>query len=301
MECPKCGTSQSDGNQECSVCGVVFERLRLAQERALLQRRTASSVPVPVQQSGIPTWLVVTAFVIVIAVGTTWTMKRRAERAAMPVKPNETAEKIKAAMTIVAAARGKTLPSAPTGPGVPRPQMAEVASSISMKTGPVTWPEGLTERHVRDTLERCPGLSAESNLPIPKVFPREMKPMVLSKFKWLDGAINAGYITLDELDDYLAIRITPTGRARMRLNDMGNMYELAMGRQRISAIRGVEPIRGGARVQYTWHYEGGAGLDHLIGGPEQFTGEALFDQAGGAWTVENATIGSGEWKTSVCD
>ncbi|HEX7807220.1 MAG TPA: hypothetical protein VF608_00780, partial [Thermoanaerobaculia bacterium] len=59
MDCPKCGTSQDAGREECVSCGIFFERWRRVQDQAILQRRTAQNTPLPViEQGGMPKWMV---------------------------------------------------------------------------------------------------------------------------------------------------------------------------------------------------------------------------------------------------
>lgn len=304
MDCPKCGTPHDDGIEECSACGVVFERWRAAQERAILQRHVTRSQPLVVPQRGVPMWMIAAGLVVAVLLGTAWTAKSRAARVRREAEAknlvNEINNKVVAARMAAAAAsaraQGREMPSMADQRGL---ALAASASATTLR-----WPDGLHEADAREMLERCSAFTVPYDIAMPKIFPRAMRNEMLSDVPWLSRAIRNGYATLDETSesgrDAIVVKISPTAWSQLPITDVGNMYQLRMGRPRVTGFTGLTKSSDVAHADFAWTYESGKGAA-LIADRDQYVGQATFNRTGSAWSIKKATMGSGQWTTPACD
>jgi hypothetical protein len=303
MDCPKCGTPHDDGIEECSACGVVFERWRAAQERAILQRHVTRSQPLVVPQRGVPLWMIAVGLVMAVLLGTAWTAKSRAARQRRDAEAknlvNEINNKVVAAAMRAAAASARA-----QGRDLTAAEQRGLAFATSANATTLQWPDGLNETSAREMLERCSSFTVPYDIAMPKIFPRSMRSEMLRDFVWLGRAIRNGYATLDETSesgrDAIVVKISPTAWAQLPITDVGNMYQLRMGRPRITEFTSLTKSSDVAHADFAWTYESGKGAA-LIADRDQYVGNVTFNRTGSAWSVKKATIGSGEWKTQACD
>lgn len=301
MNCPKCDTANADDSQDCVACGVVFERWRAAQERALLQRTTAAR-PAPAPAHGIPAWMVIAGAVVIVLLGTMWTVRSRGAReknAGSDDILNEINNKVVRAQ-VAAAGRSRV---GGTGTGK-SPEMNFPPVGANGWTQPLRWPEGLDEAQAKSMIQRCRAFSISHDVAMPKVFPRARKSEVLQRFQWLQRAVRQGYVQLDEVTHseigYVEAKIVPSAWSKVPFNDTGTHFELRMGRPRIKSFTGITTIQSGVRVGYAWEYDAGKASD-LIFDRGGYVGRATFTRIGTVWSLDKAWIGGGSMETNACD
>lgn len=298
MECPKCGAAQADGGEDCTVCGVIFERWRAMQERAVLLEQMPSQ-PAVMPERTIPLWMAVAGLVMVVLLGSMWTIRNRAARAKdAPSEDvlNEINNEVVKAQLAADAAQARAAKRNPIG-------TATVAPSPLTAAAMITWPEGLTEDAAKQMIGFCREFTAPNDLATPKVFPRASKSAVMQQFPWLARAVQMRYVELDEETHrdlgLIEAKIVPTAWSKVPFVDNGTHFELRLGRPQVTKISGVQATADGAQVWFKWGFDGAKGVD-LVLTPSAYHGRAVFKKTGRVWTIEQAWIGSGREEKKIC-
>lgn len=301
MECPKCGAAQADGSDDCTVCGVVFERWRAMQERAALLETRQVSQPAAVPERGIPLWMAVAGLVVVVLLGSMWTVRNRAARAKNAPSDdvlNEINNKVVKAQLAADAAQARAAAARiPIG-------TATAAPAPSASRNVLQWPEGLTEADAKRMIGFCSAFMTMNDLVTPKVFPSANRAAVMQQFPWLARAVQRRYVELDfETHRDLGLveaKIVPSAWTRVPFVDNGTHFELRLGRAQVQKISDVKATTDGAHVWYAWGFDGGKGQD-LVLTPSDYHGKAVFRKTGRVWTLEQAWIGTGRQQIKACN
>lgn len=302
MECPKCGAAQAEGSEDCTVCGVIFERWRAMQERALLLEKVPGRQPVVAQERGIPAWMVIAGLVVVVLLGSMWTIRNRTARAKNGPSDdilNEINNKVVRARMAVDAAQRQAATDSP----VPI-DGAAAAQAVAPAKRQLHWPEGLGEADARRQIELCSAFTISHDLATPKIFPRDSRSAVMQQFVWLARAVQKGYVELDDVTHrdlgLIEAKIVPAAWSKVPFVDNGTHFELRLGRPRITKITGVGPTSAGAQVWFDWEFDGGRGGDLLLD-PSAFHARAGFNHKSGIWSLRNVWITNALQESSVCD
>ena len=299
MECPKCGAAQAEEREDCTACGVIFERWRLMQERATLLEKVQVS-PAPAPERGIPAWMAIAGLVVIVLLGSMWTMRNRAARAKNAPSDdllNEINNKVVKARMAVEADQARAAGNAHIA------MQNAAATPAPAKPKELHWPEGLAEAEARRKIELCPAFTLSHDLATPKVFTRASKSAVMQQFTWLPRAVQKGYVELDETTHrelgLIEAKIVPSAWSKVPFVDNGTHFELRLGRPRITKITGVRPTNNGAQVWFDWEFDGGKGGDLLLD-PSAWHARAGFVRTNGIWSLRNVWITNALQESSVC-
>lgn len=304
MECPKCGTSQPDGREQCSRCGIVFERWRAHQERMqLMQRRTLSSPPAP-ERSHIPLPILIVGAVFVVILGLLWT-KHHYEAAKKAENADILNDINQRALRRPRFRLGESSPTQTPSPTeqAPPPPIPAPAS--------LSFPPDLPEDRARAIIENCRFFQDSPTFDIPRQFPRESYQEVAQHYPALQTAAREQLIELrprpgsppdpTDPDDLIRVSITPEAYSRATVMDSGgDMFQLGYGRRHLESLWVADTkYIGRVTLSFTWTYDKPAGAA-LSGDPQRHTGGMILHQDQGNWSLRYGWIDSRQGGQFVC-
>lgn len=277
VNCPKCGMKQDAGRADCISCGVVFERWRELQERALLGKaRNTQNVPVPAS-SGTPWWMVAVVLLVFVLFGTMWTKNRREARAAHDP-----------------AAAGKAMINDINNRNVKARQRMEQESSrmkwLSASSAPreLPRPVGFDEADATALLNDCPGLAEPLTIHLPKSFRDYEAEQMRAGFPHLRFAESHG-VLLKTVDNGLVTYEVGQSAGGMRIVDSGAEFVVELGSRKVANIVRLAGSVDAAEAEFGWTYEDRVGMRVFLGN-DSYLGRASFLKNGGRWRIREALL-----------
>ncbi len=268
MDCPKCGTAQEVDRDECRSCGLIFERWRVAQDRATLLTEQAGAVEFIPAERGVPKWLVVVVVGVAVLLGAAWSVKRREER----VK-SDPARALMAELDAINAKGSKARGQLQSAVEISRRHQRDARQSRGREAVVVElhWPDGLTDAKALELIERCSGFVQPQTERLPKTFRQAQFHSMLETYPNFRAALETGLVELDppmsaisrartvhdddQTSPMIWVRATAEGMATLGFLDMGDQYEIDLGRRRGDGFMRVYGSDAQARVEFYWTFE----------------------------------------------
>ena len=274
MDCPKCGIAQDDGREDCVSCGIVFERFREAQERALLRRIPQVNVPMPSASEGIGVsrWIIFAALLLVAIFGVFWTKSRREARANRDLRKEgmERLNEINRKGNIERERLHKEQESA-----------RKMAAAMTEAPKPERRPVGLDEAGAKKLIEQCFAFQERTSIKLPKVHGGNYS----ESYPVFAAALELRVVERTGNDP----KLWPgPGAGGLNMMDRGEEYEIPLGLRRVQEITQLTGDIDHAEARFRWGYEGRVAAELLLRG-EAYTGTAAFINNGGAWRVQWGT------------
>lgn len=294
MDCPKCGTSQDAGREECVSCGIFFERWRRAQDQAILQRRTAQNTPLPViEQGGLPKWLVAIIVVLIVVFGSMWTMHRRKVRENTDLKAvgmarlnqiNNDGLKMRQRMQDEAERRQNQ-------------RLKERTEYAQLQANrPAAYPFSLTEAEALSLVQRCPELAERGKVLLPKQYGAS-NTEVFREYPALFNAQRSRLLFVEQEGDVVKHRIGITGG--IIIKETPYQFEVDLGRRNITRITGMTGTADRVEALLLWSWEYPTAAEVLLD-IRQARGSAMYLRQNGVWRLTGASISDGKESIGVC-
>lgn len=274
MICPKCGTSQPDGRQECSKCGVVFARMQLKAQRP----RTPPSTPVPSEREPqrMPVPILAVAALLIILAGLIWTKHHRDAKARQPTSDD-----------ILNQINNEQIAKA-------RERQARAIADAEKQRGPAE-PQP-DEQRMRSMIEQCPWFNEHVLATLPKSFSAAVYQWTMEKDPTLAIAVKEHIVELERGPTILVRLTTPA----LLASESDDLYHLDLGRRHLGNVTVVQDVPDQyVRVDITWTFEHPGGAALAPEGRERIGG-ADFQHRQGRWNLQSVWRTKGGGRELVC-
>lgn len=280
MVCPKCGTVQADGRQECSKCGIFFARWR---------PRTQTTTPLPPEPdvNRVPVSIVAVIAVVLILLGFAWTKHHRDARTAAPTMDNML-DSINNQQLSKARERQARLTAEAE-------RRAQATSPRLDPSQPIIAP-GLDAGMARGIIEQCSYFNQRIVVALPKSFSASLWQWNTEHYPALAAAISYHLV---EVDRGSTVTVKLTAPAVLIAPETADEYHLDLGRRRVETVTASEVRDTYVNVTITWSFENPEGAS-LAPERGERAGTAELVRLGNAWSLRRVSrINRGELVT-VC-
>jgi hypothetical protein len=294
MNCPRCGSEQEAAAQECAGCGVVFAKLQEAQDRAQLRLTQSSRQALPDladDSPGIPRGLVIGLLIVVIFFGAIWTIRRREARASRDLGAEG-----KAMLNEINARQNEVQRQL----NQERDRLARMDMQQRAIDQPApSRPDGLDETQAKHLLEQCIWFQSSEILKLPKSY-QEGSRLVHQDFPALHAATVSGVVTIANAGGSTTVSLAPDARARMRITETADGFEIYLGRRRVAEIESLTGSGGRAQAVFQHTYDERVAAETLLPSEVASTGRVSFILKSGVWQVEQAYLTQGSAARDLC-
>jgi hypothetical protein len=276
---------QADGRTECASCGVVFSRLRDAQDRAFARRITQSQrqpVPVPEPSSGVTVspWVIIVGVVLLAVIGASWTARRRADR-----ERRDLAAEGNAMLDELNAKHNEQRRRLAEKATKDQPKWESSLVGVQSKTGA---PPGLDAERAKTLLQQCSGFLSTQLVEIPKIIPDSSRGYALQQSPPLYAAENAGAVSLDHDGSNYKVTQLPTVTGRLQVSETERFYVINAGRRRVTSVTGLRGTETTATGSFAFEFDDTYAASLLLRENYYFEGVAKFERTAGAWRAVSA-------------
>lgn len=269
MICPKCGTTQANGREDCSRCGIVFGRWNPTASRP----RTLSSTPIPDEPpQRTPVSLIAVGLLVLILAGLVWTKHRHDVRSAAPTT-DEMLNNINNAQIAKAKERRTR--------AVADAQKQESAMTPVTHPNDPRLPSDLDEQMIRGMIETCGLFNERVTAALPKSYSSSLYEWTMQRYPALPMAITDHLVDLERGP---TTKVTLTAPAILVAPETEDEYHLDMGRRRIDTVMLKQVYDTSLQVTFSWTTERPEGADLAPEGRDRSGGADLV-KSGNRWVV----------------
>jgi hypothetical protein len=287
VECPKCGTSQEDGREDCVSCGIIFERWRRAQDQAVLARGTGRFEPAhaPVAEPGLPKWLVLVVVSVIVVFGLIWTMRRREARSRRDLAAEGKAtinrinnEAIKARQRLQSEQdRANRMREDMEQEVVPEGNPAQAAPRDF----------SLSDTTAMELINRCSEIAVTEVIKLPRQYHSGDASEMFRQYPELSAAQKSRILIATKEGPLIVNNLGVTGGVFIR--EMGEFFEIELGRRHIVRVKGMQGDIDHVTAQFEWEWEQKAAAE-ILTGSRGGTASAHFLRQNDYWTMTDGTL-----------